>query len=85
MKTYVAGDGTRFNDSDIERWASEHESGYSGGHRGASRPGRPVSIGEQAKPFTLRLDSARREKLAKFAGERHVSVSQAMRELIDAI
>lgn len=78
--------GDPFTDEDIERWAAEAESqGYTGKHRGPSQPGRPVSVGDQARPFTLRLDAARRAKLDEVAQQRHTTASQLMRELIDAL
>lgn len=72
-------------DEDIERWSDDHERGFSGGHIGAAVPGRPVSVGAEAKPFTLRLDANRRAKLDKVARERNTTVSELMRGLIDAL
>lgn len=87
MSEYTAADGTPFTDEDIERWAAEAESeqGYTGGHIGPSVPGRPVSVGAEAKPFTLRLDANRRAKLNQLAKERHTTPSELMRGLIDAL
>lgn len=87
MGKYTAVDGTSFTDEDIERWAAEAESeqGYTGGHIGPSVPGRPVSVGAEAKPFTLRLDANRRAKLNQLAKERHTTPSELMRALIDAL
>ncbi|MDR8020352.1 ribbon-helix-helix domain-containing protein [Nesterenkonia aerolata] len=87
MGKYTAVDGTAFTDEDIERWAAEAESeqGYTGGHIGPSVPGRPVSVGAEAKPFTLRLDANRRAKLNQLAKERHTTPSELMRALIDAL
>lgn len=87
MGKYVAADGTTFTEDDIERWATDAESeqGYVGGHLGPAVPGRPVSVGEKARPFTLRLDAARRAKLNEAAQERHITPSQLMRDLIDAL
>ena len=87
MAKYTAVNGTNFNDKDIERWATEAESedGYSGGHIGPSVPGRPVSVGAEAKPFTLRLDVNRRAKLDQVAEQRHITPSQLMRDLIDEL
>ncbi len=87
MSNYTDVNGTPFTDEDIERWAAEAESeqGYTGKHLGPSRPGRPVSVGAQARPFTLRLDAARRAKLDEAAQERHTTPSQLMRDLIDAL
>jgi len=86
MNAYTAIDGTTFTDADIERWAEDAESGrgYSGKHLGAAIVGRPISVGERAKPFTLRLDVARRVKLETAAAERKTTPSQLVRDLIDA-
>ena len=81
---YTAANGTAFTDDDLERWAQEAEAGFPGATFSPSTPGRPISVGEQAKPFTLRLDTARREKLRTLAEARHTNPSQVMRELIDA-
>lgn len=87
MGEYTATNGTSFSDEDIDKWAAEAESeqGYTGGHIGPSVPGRPVSVGAEAKPFTLRLDANRRAKLDKIAEERHTTASQLMRGLIDSL
>lgn len=87
MSKYTAVNGTEFTDEDIEKWAAEAESeqGYTGGHIGPSVPGRPVSVGAEAKPFTLRLDANRRAKLDKLARERHTTPSDLMRGLIDSL
>ena len=87
MSEYTDVHGTPFTDEDIERWAAEAESEgeYTGKHLGPSVPGRPISVGAQARPFTLRLDAARRAKLNEAAQERHITPSQLMRELIDAL
>lgn len=52
---------------------------------GLKIPGRPISVGAQAKPFTLRLDAVRRAKLDEAAQRQHTTPSQLMRELIDAL
>lgn len=85
VNKYTAANGTSFSDADIERWAAEQESehGFTGKHNGPSVPGRPISVGEEARPFTLRLDAARRAKLSRVAHDRHVSASQVVRDLID--
>lgn len=87
MDEYTDVTGTPFTDDDIERWAtaSESEQGYTRKHLGPSQPGRPVSVPAHARPFTLRLDAARRAKLNEVAHERHTTPSQLMRELIDAL
>ncbi|MGJ9403059.1 CopG family transcriptional regulator [Arthrobacter sp. KK5.5] len=87
MSKHTAVGGKNFTDADIEAWAAEAESeqGYTGGHIGPPTPGRPVSVGAEARPFTLRLDAQRRAKLTKAAEEQHVTVSQLMRGLIDSL
>ncbi|GAB3048960.1 hypothetical protein GCM10027079_12570 [Sediminivirga luteola] len=87
MGKYTAADGVEFTDEDIERWAAEAESeeGYQGGHLGPPRRGRPISVGADARPFTLRLDAHRRAKLEQIAKERHTSASELVRELIDTL
>lgn len=87
MSKYTDVNGIAFTDADINKWAAEAESkqGYTGGHRGSSVPGRPISVGAQARPFTFRLDAARRAKLDAAAQQRHTTPSQLMRELIDAL
>jgi hypothetical protein len=87
MTTHTDVNGTTFTDDDIERWATEAESeqGYTGEHLGPSKAGRPVSIGVQARPFTLRLDAVRRARLAAIAAQRHTTASQLVRELIDTL
>lgn len=87
MGEYSDVNGAPFTDEDIEQWAAEAESetGYAGKHLGSSVPGRPISVGAQARPFTLRLDVVRRAKLDEVAQERHITPSQLMRELIDSL
>ncbi|WP_159619872.1 CopG family transcriptional regulator [Ruania rhizosphaerae] len=87
MSKYTDVNGVPFTDEDLERWAAEAESeqGYTGKHLGRSVPGRPISVGAQARPFTLRLDAARRAKLDEVAQKRHTTPSQLMRDLIDAL
>jgi len=86
MNEHKAANGTHFTDEDIERWADDAESGrgYSGRHLSTATQGRPVSIGECARPFTLRLDVARRKKLEAAAIERNTTPSQLLRDMIDA-
>ena len=86
-KTYTAANGTVFTDADIEMWAAEAEAGvpYTGEHFGPPTPGRPVSVGVDAKSFTLRLDRDRRAKLEYAAKARQVSPSRVLRDLIDAL
>ena len=87
MANYTDVNGTPFTDDDIERWANEAESerGYTGKHLGPAVPGRPTSVGARARPFTLRLDAARRAMLDEVAHELHTTPSQLMRELIDSL
>lgn len=87
MGKYKAVNGTTFTDKDIEKWANEAESeqGYTGGHLGPAVLGRPVTVGAEAKPFTLRLDANRRAKLDRIAQERHTTPSALMRSLIDSL
>lgn len=83
---------TRFTDKDIEHWAAEDEKeeGYDGAWAGEPMPaggafgGRPVTVGENVRPFTLRLDEARRAKLDELANAQHITVSELIRDLIDA-
>ncbi|MDO5066492.1 MAG: hypothetical protein Q4D96_04345 [Propionibacteriaceae bacterium] len=87
MNQYTDVNGTPFTDEDIERWAgvTESEEGYTGTHLGPSIPGRPISIGVQARPFTVRLDAVRRAKLDEVARLRDTTPSQLVRDLIDAL
>lgn len=85
MTGYTAVNSKSFTDEDIEKWAAQTERGYTGGHIGPATPGRPISVGQQARPFTLRLDAARRAKLDHIAHERDTTVSQLVRDLIDAL
>lgn len=85
MERYTAADGTTFNDADLERWGAEAEAGFPGWKFGKAVPGRPVSVGANARPFTLRLDDDRRAKLNAAARERQISASQLVRDLIDAL
>ena len=87
MATYTDVNGTAFTDKDIERWAAPDEAGeaYAGRHLGPPTAGRPISVGVNAKPFTLRLDVDRRAKLEAHARERNTTPSQVLRELIDAM
>lgn len=82
-----AANGTVYTDEQIEQWAlaQESESEYQGAHLAPAMPGRPVSIGKNALPFTIRLDEERRKKVAAIAQERNVTPSELMRDLIDAI
>ena len=53
MTKHTAVDGTAFTDEDIERWAlvDEQGDGYDGAHLGGPRPGRPISVGRDARPL----------------------------------
>lgn len=86
-ETNTAVDGTTSTEDAVGRWAvdAESEEGYRGGHTGPAVVGRPVSVGHQVKPSTLRLDGARRAKLDDVARARHISASQLVRDLIDAL
>ncbi|MCL2463670.1 MAG: CopG family transcriptional regulator [Micrococcales bacterium] len=85
MDKYTSASGATFTDADLERWGQEAESGFPDARFGLSSAGRPVSVGQDAKPFTLRLDAARRAKLEARAKERHTNPSRIMRDLIDAM
>lgn len=85
MDTHTGADGTRFTDADVERWAQEAEAGFPGARFSPSTPGRPVSVGQDARPLTIRLDAARRAKLSALAAAQHTNVSQVVRDLIDTI
>lgn len=62
MTPYTAADGTTFTDDDIERWVAEAEAGFPEATFSPSTPGRPVSVGQEARPFTLRLDVRMRQR-----------------------
>lgn len=85
MTLHKAADGSTFTDEDIERWVQEHERGYEGAHLTPPRIGRPISVGQNVRPFTIRLDEARRERLRSAAAERNLTPSELMRELIDTL
>lgn len=84
-KKYTAKDGTTFTDADIERWAQEAEEGFPDATFGSVVRGRPVTVGMDAKPFTLRLDTQRRTKLYEVARQRHTTASEIVRGLIDSL
>lgn len=87
MSAHTDVNGSPFTDGDLEAWAAgpESDQGYSGKHLGPSIAGRPISVGAQARPFTLRLDAARRAKLDEIAQKRDTTPSQLVRDLIDAL
>jgi hypothetical protein len=87
MAEYVAANGTVFTDEDIERWAAvdESEEGYTGGYLGRPRRGRPLLVGEMARPFTVRLDAVRRAKIDAVAKQRNTTASQLVRDWIDEL
>lgn len=85
MKEYVAAKGSTYTDEDIERWGKEADEGFPGWKFGKPVAGRPISVGAEAKPFTIRLDADRRAKINKIAQERHTTPSQVVRDLIDAL
>lgn len=85
MTKHTAADGTAFTDADLERWAQDAEDGFLDARFGRATPGRPVSIGTDARPLTIRLDARRRAKLVERAEQQHTNVSQVLRDLIDAL
>lgn len=74
-----------FSEEDIERWGAEADDGMAGWEFGKSVAGRPISVGPNARPFTLRLDADRRSKITEIAKQRHITTSQLMRDLIDTL
>ncbi len=85
METYTSADGTTFTSAELEQWAREAEAGFPQAEFGPATPGRPVSVGEDARPLTFRLDARRRAKLVALAAQQHKNVSQVLRDLIDAV
>lgn len=85
MSAYVSVDGVEFTDDDVERWADEAEAGFPGAVFSESSPGRPVSVGLNARPFTIRLDDARRSKIDRVARDRRTTASEVVRGLIDVL
>jgi hypothetical protein len=85
MTKHTAADGTAFTDADLERWAQEAEDGFVDARFGRATPGRPVTVGADARPLTIRLDAQRRAKLVARAEQQHTNVSQVLRDLIDAL
>jgi len=85
MGSHTGTGSAQFDDADIERWGQDAEAGFPGATFGASSPGRPISVGEDARPLTIRLDGARRAKLRARAAEQHTNVSQVLRGLIDSM
>ncbi|MGJ9372578.1 CopG family transcriptional regulator [Nesterenkonia sp. CF4.4] len=87
MDECTAVNGKTFTEEDIEASATEAESeqDYTDCHLGPPKVGRPVSIGADARPFTMRLDANRRAKLDKAAYEQHTTASALMRSLIDSL
>ncbi|MGO3146514.1 MAG: CopG family transcriptional regulator [Leucobacter sp.] len=85
MNVHTTADNVQFTEEDIKRWGQEAESGFTGWKFGKPVAGRPVSVGTDARPFTLCLDAERRMKLNKIAQEKHTTPSQLMRNLIDAL
>lgn len=81
----TATGGTVHTDEDIEKWDEESEVGFPGASLGPSVPGRPISGGTDAEPFTLRLDARRRVKLDEAAQEQHTTASQLVRGLINSL
>lgn len=85
MAEHTATGDAPFADADVERWGAEAEAGFEGWRFGKSVAGRPISVGADARPFTLRLDAERRSKLDQIAAQRHTTPSQLMRDLIDTL
>ena len=84
----VAFDGATISDAELDVMFERAERGEFPGTAGRvtpGRPGRPTSVGDDARPFTFRLDAARRLKLERIARERHIRPSQVVRDLIDAV
>lgn len=84
---WTAANGTSYSDEQVEQWAKaqESEAEYSGKHLTSAMPGRPVSVGKNAQPFTIRLDEARRTKITTLAKELGTTPSHLVRDLIDAL
>ena len=84
---WTAANGTTYNDEQVEQWAKvqESEAEYRGKHLTPAMPGRPVSVGKNAHPFTIRLDEARRNKINTIAKELGTTPSHLVRDLIDAL
>lgn len=84
---WTAVNGTTYNDEQVEQWAKaqESEAEYSGEHLTPAMPGRPVSVGKNAHPVTIRLDEARRNKINTIAKELGTTPSHLVRDIIDAL
>lgn len=84
---WTAANGTSYSVEQVEQWAKaqESEAEYSGKHLTPAMPGRPVSVGKNASPFTIRLDEARRTKITTIAKELGTTPSHLVRDLIDAL
>lgn len=87
MGQYTGVNGETFTDEELEAWAAhaESEQEYTGGHIGPSSAGRPVSLGEQVRPFAVPLDAARRAKLHRVAAEQGTTAAALIRRLIDSL
>lgn len=85
MNDQNAASGNTFTEENVEQWGAEAEAGFPGWKFGKPVAGRPISVGADAKPFTLRLDAERRARLDAAARERQVTASQLVRDLIDAL
>ena len=84
MSDVVARDGTVVTPDMLDEWFEQAEAGELPGSAGPTRAGRPLSVGDEAAvPVTVRLDEARRRKLALLAKTRHVSQAQIVRDLLD--
>ncbi|MDR3359227.1 MAG: hypothetical protein LBO20_00915 [Bifidobacteriaceae bacterium] len=84
-EVHTASDGTALTEELLGKLEAEIEAGRLGGSPGPVRHGRPLAVGsDTARPVTVRLDGARREKLRGLAARRHVSQAQVLRDLLDA-
>lgn len=85
MAKYTATEGTVFTDDDNGKPAEDTEPGYTGIHFTLPRLGRPISVGENSKPFTIRLDNYRRKQIKRIADERKKHPSRVIRELLNSL
>ncbi|MDR0483483.1 MAG: ribbon-helix-helix domain-containing protein [Cellulomonadaceae bacterium] len=84
MSTYTTASGATYSDADLEQWGAQAEAGFVGWKFGKPSPGRPVSVGPDARPLSIRMDATRRAKVESLAAARQITPSQLVRELIDA-
>ncbi|MDR0481618.1 MAG: CopG family transcriptional regulator [Cellulomonadaceae bacterium] len=78
--------GTYLTAAQLDALFERAENGeFLAGQRGTTRMGRPLAVGtDTAKPFTFRLDSARRMKLNRLAQRQNTSTAAVLRAFIDA-